>query len=183
MRPLVLACFALIVFASASTSQTIQPGSRVRVVALSLPGVVEVGKVIATDPDSLIVERERSRGVARLARTDVSSVEVSAGHHRNAGRGAILGLLIGAGGGAVLGAMTWEPCTGFCFLEPDTRSASAALGAGVFGTLGALIGTVAGALNVSDEWQSVTVSPTAGVSRTENGGGSRTFGVRLSRSF
>ena len=183
MRPIVLTSLAFVVLASSAASQTIQAGSRVRVVASSLPGGVGVGNVIAIDGDSLIVVRDRDRGVARLARGDVSSIEVSAGHHRRAGRGALVGLLIGVGGGATLGAMTWKPCTGFCFLEPDTRSAAAALGAGVFGTLGALVGTVAGALTVSDEWQSVTVSPTAGISRTENGAVARTFGLRLSRSF
>jgi hypothetical protein len=183
MRALVLAGFALVVFASSSFSQSIELGSRVRVVASSLPGGVGVGKVIATDGDSLILERERSRGVARLARSDVSSIQVSGGHHRNAGRGAILGLLIGAGGGAVIGAMTWTPCTGFCILEPDTRSASAALGAGVLGTLGALLGTVAGALNVSDEWHSVALSPTVGFKLTENGKSAGLFGLRFSRTF
>jgi hypothetical protein len=183
MRPLALAGLALVVLASPSRSQTIQTGSRVRIVASSLPGGVGVGNIITSDADSLIVQRERPQEVVRLARAEVSSIQVSAGHRRHAGRGALLGVLIGAGSGAVIGAMTWSPCTGFCFLEPDTRGASAALGAGVLGTVGAVVGTIAGVFSVSDEWQSVTVSPTVGVNRTENGNSARAFGLRFSRSF
>ncbi|HEY0529553.1 MAG TPA: hypothetical protein VGD02_12035 [Gemmatimonadaceae bacterium] len=182
MRALVLAGFALVVFASSSLSQSIELGSRVRVVASSLPGGVGVGKVIAADGDSLILERERSRGVARLARTDVSSIQVSAGHHRHVGRGALAGALIGAGSGALIGAVTWAPCTGFCFLEPTTRGENAKWGAAIVGTIGALVGTVAGAFIVSDEWQSLTLAPTVGLT-TLNGKNAESFGLRLSRPF
>jgi hypothetical protein len=183
MRLLGLSSLAFIVLASSSASQTVQTGSRVRVVASSLPGGVGVGHVIAVSGDSLIVDRDRSGGVARLARGDVSSIQVSAGRHRHTGRGALLGVLIGAGSGAVVGAVTWAPCTGFCLLEPQTRAANAALGAGVFGTMGALVGTVAGALSVSDQWQNVTVRPTVGLNRSEHGADAGTFGIHFSRSF
>ena len=179
MRSFNLAMLGIVALSSLALGQALEPGARVGLESRTLGADTRTGVIISSSADSLIVQPDRSRTVARLARTDVSSVEVSVGHHRNAGRGAIVGLLVGVVGGAAIGAMTWEPCNGFCFLEPDTRASSAALGAGVFGILGTVLGTIAGALDVTDEWRSVSIKPDVALVR----GGGGTFGLKMSHSF
>lgn len=179
MRSLILAFVGIAVFSTVALGQTLEPGARVRLASNALGTQARTGVVVSSTADSLIVQPDRSPTVARLARADLSSVEVSVGHHRHAGRGAIVGLLVGVVGGAAIGAMTWAPCTGFCFLEPDTRATSAQLGAGVFGILGTALGAIAGALDVSDEWRSVTIKPDVALSRGSGG----TLGLKMSHSF
>lgn len=94
---------------------------------------------------------------------------LSAGRRSSAGRGALIGGLIGAGSGALLGlaAGLTEECSGFCF---STGEMVALFGLGG-GVAGALVGLVAGALSSHEAWEpaalptrAATVRPVVGPS-------------------
>ena len=76
------------------------------------------------------------------------------------GRGLLFGLLVGAAGGAILGAMTYSPSkcdssVSFC-VDLFDQGSSAAMGAVLLGGVGALVGFIAGAAP-KETWVPVTI--------------------------
>ncbi len=154
-------------------------GARVRLVSSSLQANHQVARIVSAGNDSIVFRSEGFPVTRSLARSEIERIDVSQGSHRQTGRGALIGLGVGAVGGAILGAATYSPCQGWCLFGPSSRGESAGWGGAFFGLLGGVTGGIIGAFHQKEEWKPLGVRPTTGATPA----GQRTFGVQASRTF
>ena len=174
-----LAIFAFVPLASATAQVPIRPGARVRVTRPPIcpPNVTCVGvrryggTFVAWKADSLVME---SKGNAlALALDPVTKLEVSRGRKSfGAGRGGIIGGVVGAASAAIIGAASYEepeepqPCVPRDFLDwlfrdpwGDRISRTAADAAVQWAVVGAVVGYAIGRLLGSaiktERWEEV----------------------------
>ena len=95
------------------------------------------GQIQGITDDSLDINS--GKGQEALKRLDVKRVDVKKQGHR--GRNTLIGLGAGAAAGAIAGTAYYEPCKGFCILNPS-RGQDAGIGAGVLGLVGAIVGAL-----------------------------------------
>ena len=126
----------------------VEPGARVRVTAPDLGINKYTGVLEGVVGDTLAVD------TLRLPLASVTRFEVHSGRKSRVGRGALIGAAIGVGSGAVLGAIVESESCGLFGGEPCPVE-GAAKGAIILGGLGALVGTVVGALTKTDRWEAV----------------------------
>ena len=149
--------FATPVFAS---SQSLSPGTRVRVTAPSLLLDRQRGQLLTLGGDSLILRASDSdlgtRGTAPrqwvISRDAVAQLERSLGSRGHAGKG----LLIGAGVGLAIGlvATDFGSSSSLCQGSGDYGTVCAMIvGASTAG--GALLGALFGAVARSERWEAV----------------------------
>lgn len=133
-------------------------GSRVRILSSELGEQSQTATVLSATHDALVVQQgsdpRRSLRASQITRLDVAS-----GTHTNKGRGALIGFAVGLVGGAIWGAASYQPCRNDlkCIAVYDFgRGGSAAVGAGLVGILGTVVGTVIGSRS-TDTWTPVAV--------------------------
>jgi hypothetical protein len=172
MRFMSTLCAVALMTPVAGFSQTAVPddarvdvGSRVRIAAPVFgTRQKEVATVVSVTPDTVVLRFGATTPYRSLASSDITSLEISRGTHTRKAKGALWGLLIGAGTGAVLGyALYEEPkCRSaeiygcieiFGPVSPGTNAAFSAVGGGIFG---AVIGTLVG-MRATDTWVPATV--------------------------
>lgn len=131
----------------------VEPGSRVRIVAPVFGPGRQIGTVVSLTRDTLVLRQGVNTAFRPVATSEITALEISSGTHTRKAKGALLGLLVGAGGGAVLGYTLYrEPrCRKEAFacvdiFGPGSKGANAALSAVGGGLLGALAGTLFGLL-------------------------------------
>jgi hypothetical protein len=91
-----------------------------------------------------------------IALDSVTSLEVPGGQRRRTGRGALIGLAVGAGIGAMTGpAMGAAVSYGPCFDNCTSGFQDAVTGALILGIPGLLIGTVIGAASKTEGWEEI----------------------------
>jgi hypothetical protein len=142
----------------------VDTGSRVRIAAPVFGPKKQVGTVVSLTRDTLVLRQGASTAFRSVATSDVTALEVSRGTHTRKAKGALWGLLIGAGSGAVLGYVFYQEPTcqaqGFGCINftvgPDSKGSNAAFSAVGGGILGALIGTLVG-MRAADTWIPATV--------------------------
>jgi hypothetical protein len=133
-------------------------GSRVRIAAPVFGPEKRVGTVVSLTPDTLVLRQGANTAFHPVATWMITGLEISNGTHTRKAKGALWGLLIGAGGGAVLGyALYREPrcrAEGFGCLDligPDSKATNAAFSAVGGGLLGTLAGTLFGMI-ATETW-------------------------------
>jgi hypothetical protein len=138
-------------------------GSRVRIAAPVFGDKRHVGTVVSVTRDTLVVRQGANTATRSVATSDITALEVSNGTYTRKGKGAIWGLLLGAGTGAVLGYTMYKApdCQnqGFGCLQligPDSKGSNAAWSAVGGGIVGALVGTLFG-MRSTDNWVPATV--------------------------
>lgn len=145
---------------SAPDNTPVDVGSRVRIAAPVFGAKAkQVGTVVSITPDTVVLRFAGPTANRSLAASDIASLEVSRGTHTRKAKGALWGLLIGAGSGAILGYALYEERTcdsqqAFgCFeiFGPDSPGSNAAFSAVGGGIFGALIGTLVG-MRATDSW-------------------------------
>ena len=157
MRFLSTLCAVVLMTPVPGMSQTdviqVDAGSRVRIAAPVFGPKKQVGTVVSLSRDTLILRQGANTAFHPVATSEITALEVSAGTHTHKAKGALWGLLIGAGSGAILGYTLYkEPrCRneGFACLDifgPDSKATNAALSAVGGGLLGTLAGTLFGML-------------------------------------
>jgi hypothetical protein len=147
-------------------------GQRVRITvsdsaAARLGGRRWDARLLAATPDSIALDTTLASGPLTIPRDDVVKLERYAGRKAKTGKGALIGLGIGAVGGAIgmaIGASSTS-CSGwFDFYCEDATAEWAATGAVAGGLLGAGIGAIVGGVAKGDSWKTVqmpvTVAPT-----------------------
>ncbi|MFN2636098.1 MAG: hypothetical protein ABR585_03645 [Gemmatimonadaceae bacterium] len=154
-------------------------GTRARLVSSSLQKDHQIVKIISADNDTVVFRSDAYPVTRSLALSEIERIDVSSGLHRQTTRGLAIGLMSGVIGGAIIGAATYTPCEGWCFLEPSSRGASAALGGGVLGVLGGVTGALIGAFHQTESWKPLTVKPTAAATTH----GTIRYGLQLTRTF
>lgn len=172
MRFMSTLCAVVLMTPVAGLSQMSQPGeirvdtgSRVRIAAPVFGSKKQVGTVVSLTRDTLVLRQGASTASRSVATLDITTLEVSRGTHTRKAKGALWGLLIGAGTGAVLGYVFYqEPkcqaqefgCHDFFTVGPDSKGSNAAFSAVGGGIAGALIGTLVG-MRATDTWVPATV--------------------------
>lgn len=167
MRFMSTLCAVALLTPVAGLTQTVAPddtrvdvGSRVRIAAPVFGSrQKQVATVVSVTPDTVVLRFGATIPVRSLAASDIASLEVTRGKHTRKAKGAIWGLLIGAGTGAVLGYALYEEPT--CesqeffgciyFFGPGSAGANAAVSAVAGGLVGALVGTLIGT-RATDSW-------------------------------
>jgi hypothetical protein len=138
-------------------------GSRVRIAAPVFGPEKRVGTVVSLTRDTLVLRQGANTAFQPVAMSEITALEVSSGTHTRKAKGALWGLVIGAGSGAILGYSLYkEPkCRdeGFgciVLLGPDSKGSTAAFSAVGGGLLGMLIGTLFG-MHATETWAPGTV--------------------------
>ncbi|HKP15702.1 MAG TPA: hypothetical protein VJT85_06545 [Gemmatimonadaceae bacterium] len=138
------------------SGQSIQAGSRVRV---THPGEgTRTGTVVALTADTLDVLLEGRSAAAHLPLEQVTRLDVSRGMEHHVLRRSGIGFLVGAGLGAVTGAIAESDCSTAKEFICLGAGGGALLGGIALGAVGGVVGLVAG-LAPSERWERVTVQP------------------------
>jgi len=129
-------------------AQTPEPakGDRVRLSAPSVHASPLIGVLVDVTPDSVRIDPDQGRAGLAIPRRDLGRIEVSTGPQRLTFKGAGVGLAIGVGTGALMGAM----------MEPGIagRSGNVFVGSILIGGIGLAIGTIVGTLHRAEGWRS-----------------------------
>jgi hypothetical protein len=163
-------CAVVLMTPAVGATQVSQPdimrvdaGSRVRIAAPVFGPKKQVGTVVSLTHDTLVFRQGASTSLQPVATSDITALEVSNGKHTNKAKGAAWGLLIGAGGGAILGYALYKKPTCdnqvFGCLEifgPSSRGGNAAFSAALGGIVGLLAGTLFGT-HATETWVPGTV--------------------------
>jgi len=143
---------------TASPEWPVTAGSTVRIESAALGPGFHKGTVVTATSDTLLFQPKGGDiATIPIGTPNIARMEIVTGKHTNKTKGALFGLLIGAGAGAILGAAAYQKtdCTEICIL-PDTRSFDAAIGAALLATAGALVGLLLGA-HPTETWTAVAV--------------------------
>ncbi len=149
---------------SAPAEARVDAGSRVRIAAPVFGAKKQVGTVVSVTRDTLVLRQGATTANRSVATSDITALEVSKGTYTRKAKGALWGLLIGAGSGAVIGYATYtkpkcQDPSGFgclILIGPDSKGTAAVFG----GVTGGILGTIGGALwgmRQSDRWVPATV--------------------------
>jgi hypothetical protein len=149
LRTLLAASLAIAPLATIASQEppAIKSGDRVRVTAPTVSAGPLVGTVLTLESDSLVVQG--GINAWRLSLATITHLDRSRGRRSHTLLGAGIGLLVGAGVGALV-AGNDAGC--------EIDLACAAIGAGIVGGGGALIGAVAGALVRTERWAEVPLN-------------------------
>jgi len=136
----------------------IDTGSRVRVAAPVFGPEKQVGTVVSLTRDTLGLRQGASTASRFVATSDITELEVSRGSHTRKAKGALWGLLIGAGSGAVLGYALYQApkCDTMAFgclniIGPDSKGSNAVWSGVAGGILGLVVGTLFG-MSATESW-------------------------------
>jgi len=93
--------------------------------------------VVTSTSDTLLFQPKADAPAIQIATPNIVKLEVAGPQKTHKACGALIGFLIGAGAGAILGAATYkkDQCAGICVV-PDARSFDATLGAVLLGVPG-----------------------------------------------
>ena len=162
-----IVCLVVCAAPTVSSAQTeairewpIAAGARVRVVSPVLGSERQTGSVVVATPDTLVFRSAKASTSTAIATPSIVKLEVTQGKHSNKRKGALIGLGVGVVAGAIIGYATHDsgckdPNTA-CFAIDFGPDGDAALGAGLFGIVGLVFGTLAG-MHQSDTWVPVAV--------------------------
>lgn len=134
-------------------------GARVRILTPFLGDHSQTVTVVSATRDMLVFRQGSGPATQSVGTPQITRLEVATGTHANKLKGALIGLLAGAAGGAILGAATYQrpaPCQGFCLNIDFGRSGAAEFGAALGAVVGALAGTLIG-IHQTDTWTPVAV--------------------------
>ena len=147
---------------------SLKPGSRVRITAPQLGGEPLVGTLVGLEPDRILVKRGSSDLPTLIPRSSVVKLEVSGGRKSKTGRGAMIGLGVGAMPGLLLTFGDYNSDTHSSGPNPAAVAVIGAAG-------GALVGAAIGWALKTEEWKPAEVAAAVAPLR----GGGVGIGVRI----
>ncbi|MFL5466483.1 MAG: hypothetical protein ACJ79N_05390 [Gemmatimonadaceae bacterium] len=153
-------------------------GARVRLITSSLRAEQQVARVISTENDSIFFRSEVYPVTRALALSEIERIDVSQGRRRRTAEGAVIGLGLGVALGATLGALTYTPCEGLCFMGTSRGETATIVGA-MLGAVGVATGAIVGAMRETEQWKPLSIHPTTAVDQN----GQRVFGIQASHTF
>lgn len=167
MRLFRIICLVAFVAPGLSSAQTeairewpIAVGARVRVVSPVLGSKRQTGSVVVATPDTLVFRSAKASTSTAIGTPSIVKLEVAQGTHANKRKGALIGFGVGAVAGAIIGYATHDSgckdANNACFAIDFGPDGDAAFGAGLFGIVGLVLGTIAGA-HQTDTWVPVAV--------------------------
>lgn len=136
-------------------SQMVPEGSRIRIAASRLGDKPVLATVVEIGADTVVI-RPADRPVSTVVpRSEITSLQMSEGTRRPILKYALRGFLIGAGTGAVIGAVTYDDDTGYWCMFACSRASNAALSGVLGGVVGMVAGGIVGATRQSEKWNTV----------------------------
>ena len=128
----------------------IVPGSRVRLTAPSLGLSEAVGTVQEATDEALLIQFEYPARTETVDRSEIAAMDVSTQGGRKVLKSVGIGLLAGAGTGALIGLASGDddPGTFLAFSKEE----KAAFGAAMLGVTGAAAGLIVGLVRRHDVW-------------------------------
>ena len=141
-RPLALLLVGVLTIPSVLTAQAVSPGSRVRVTDPAEG--TRIGTVVAVTPDTLEVRFAHGSEPTPVAIARVTRLDVSRGRERRTMGRAALGVVVGAGVGSLIGAISASDCPTGVQLCPSARGNRILSGGTLLGSVGGVIGLIAG---------------------------------------
>jgi hypothetical protein len=171
MRFISMVCAAALVAPALSAAQAadpvpdwpLTPGLRVRVLSPALGWRPKTGNVVSATSDTLVFLPARQSASTAISTPKISRIEVAQGKRTHKLQGALLGLFIGAGAGAILASATYKPpkCAAdtWC-MDLWGQGGDTAVGGILGGLVGTLIGTIVGD-RPTDNWVPVAVPASA----------------------
>lgn len=160
-----------------TTSERLEPGSRIRVV--DNQGHKTVGTLASLTSDSLIVNTAEGIQDRALALSTVTAVQVSQGRHRQVGKTMLVTMGASAIVFGLLSAASYEPChpQGWfdCMMAPSSRGSAFAWGFGGGAALGLPLGLLVGLAAKHEQWANARLpgtpvaAPMAQVTRLPGG--------------
>ena len=135
---------------------SVAPGDTVRVTAPSMDMDDSVGTVAALETDRLTVQVEERADALSVPLADVTKLKVRRGQKSNAGKGALIGLGVGAAAGVITALLSCadSQCDWDNAGDDVTGYTAVVLGAGG-ALLGAGIGAIIWSSIKTDRWQTV----------------------------
>lgn len=134
----------------------IAPGSRVRILSPVLGDKAKTGTVVSSTSDTIFFRPAKQATATALGTPSIVKIEVARGKHTHTKQGVLIGLTLGALGGAVLASATYKNnCPTSCLVIMG-KGSTAVIG----GLLGGFVGTFVGGMLGSrpiDTWVSVSV--------------------------
>jgi hypothetical protein len=161
-------CSAALVAPTLSAAQSppipdwpVEAGSRVRISSPVLGRRIQTGSVLSATSDTLVFLAAKQSVSTAIGTPKILGMDVARGTHTTKLRGALSGLLVGAGSGALLGAVTYKrpkcdaPSGEWC-IDLFGQGGSTALGATLGGVLGTFTGLAIGS-RPTENWVPVAV--------------------------
>jgi hypothetical protein len=146
--------FALALIAPAVLAQSpivpawpVASGIRVSVSSPILGDNKQVGVVVPATRDALSFRSGTKPAYTSIGTSDIRQIEISEGTHSRRLNKVLIGFLVGAAGGAVIGAAVHRdrsPCLDALCVTSHSRSEDALIGATAGGVLGAIVGAIVG---------------------------------------
>ena len=130
----------------------LRPGARIRITQAGENPRVAI--LVAQNSEEIVVQGPRGANDDAVPLDRITQLEVSTGRHRNVLKGLGFGLGIGGAAGLVLGAVAYPDRSPGKGIMAGSRGESAAMGGALLGTLGFVVGTLAGIVS-HDSWQRV----------------------------
>ena len=164
MRTILTLAACILLAPSLSGAQTtavrewpVAAGSRARVMSPALGSEPQTGRVVAVSADTLEFRPASDAITVTIPAANIVTMQVAEGKHTRKAKGMLLGFVVGAGTGAILGAASYrkDNCTDFCIV-PDSRAFDATLGGALLGIVGSAVGLIVGAHAV-DTWVPVAL--------------------------
>jgi len=166
MRLIRILCSAAVVAPSLSAAQSplkpdwpVDVGSRVRISSPVLGRRMQTGSVLSATSDTLVFVAAKQSTSTSIGTPNIVGMDVAHGTHTTKLKGALMGFALGAGSGALLGAVTYKRPR----CDPDVwcidmfgQGGTAAVGAFLGGVSGTIVGLVIGS-RPSDNWVPVAV--------------------------
>jgi len=151
--------------------QAQQMGQPVRITSSRYELDRQTGRMLVAGGDTLVVQVQRMRtvqyrqmlvtGTLVLARAGIDRLELRQSGGRRTGRGALIGLGVGAVAGFLIGAAAYQDCSPeqswACAFMPRSAGESGMLGAVGFGFTGAGLGALIGTFTHGTEWREVKI--------------------------
>ena len=162
MRHLIwLGTIALLLSPTVAWSQepsAIVPGSRIRITQLEAgKSRRRSGTVVTAAADTVVLRPDGLGATATVSLAKISGLEVSRGRKRHMAVGVGVGFLAGVGTGALVGALACKDQNDCLSGSDDMGPVVVALGAGIGGVVGMLVGGGIGA-HRTDMWETVPSS-------------------------
>ena len=168
MRLIRILCSAALVAPSLSAAQSpliptwpVTAGSRVRISSPVLGDKLQVGSVLSATSDTLVFLAAKQSTSTVLSTPNIVGMDVARGTHTSKMKGTLMGLVLGAGAGALIGAVTYRPtkcdaASGQWCLDLFGQGGATAVGAILGGAVGTFTGLAIGS-RPTENWVPVAV--------------------------